>query len=340
MRPESSMRAGEPWKTRLGRPHATLLGMTGAAHRGTIIDIEPVADADGVPMVSPIRVRAESRQIRAVADGPPVEVAGLLLTADVAADRTLASMELSGADLSAAELTLARGLVGQRVASGFRAKLGELRATPAGRMTRRVLWDLPIVVMVSGSAKVVDHPSITPPDGPLMSLAGADQCSGWRTGGTMLTKVVAEGGRVRMRLGPAVTPDTRPAWPADGWLADAPPLVPMGFRRARSISVDGDVSTVRFRDSYADPDGIERALHEWTVTATMDPESGTFAAISVAPGQLPWFECPWAGGSGAALQGVRPEDVDSVASADLYGTTTCTHLNDTLRSLTEIPDVG
>jgi Protein of unknown function (DUF2889) len=311
--------------------------MTADSHRGTIIDIEPLGEAG--EMVPAVRVRAESREIVAEDDAPR-EVAGLLLTAEVGADRTLRSMEISGVDLTDAELALTRGLVGQRVASGFRPKLVDLRATTTGRMTRRVLWDLPIVVMVSGSARVVDHPKITPPDGPVMSTAGADQCSGWRTGGTMLTSVEALGGRVRMKLGPAVVPETRPAWPVDLWLADAPSLVPMGFRRARSISVVDGVATVRFRDSYADPDGIERALHEWTVTVTIDPEAGTISSISVAPGQLPWFECPWAGGSAAALQGVRPADIDSVASADLYGTTTCTHLNDTLRSLAEIPDVA
>jgi hypothetical protein len=172
-----------------------------------------------------------------------------------------------------------------------------------------------------------------------MDLRGVDQCSGWRAGGQMLLQIAAAGGILRMPLGPQV--QSRVFDPAP-WTDMLPALPPWATRRARATVVrrleTGARVEVRYRDSYADPDGIERALHEWQVGIDMDP-AGRFIDLRARPGRLPWAECPSAQASAAMLAGYRSEDVESVVATAFKGTGTCTHLDDTLRTLTEVPDL-
>jgi hypothetical protein len=219
------------------------------------------------------------------------------------------------------------GLVGRRVASGFRAALSNLTTTPDHRLLRRMMWDLPILVQVGSQTLLLDHPGARAD--PVIGLSGADQCSGWRSGGEMLTQISNANGVLRMPLTPEVS---------DPW---EPRLAPMATRRARTMTVTGtDPVEVKatYRDSYADPDGVERALHEWMVDVRLD-DAVRIAEINARPGQLPWLECPFAGQSARALAGLRLSDIEAKVAADFNGTSTCTHLNDTLRSLTEVPDL-
>jgi Protein of unknown function (DUF2889) len=219
-------------------------------------------------------------------------------------------------------------LIGRRVASGFRAAMSNLTGTPDHRLLRRMMWDLPIVVQVGMQTFLLDHPGAR--SDPRLGLSGVDQCSGWRAGGEMLTQIANAGGILRMPLTPEVE---NPAEPL---------LVPMASRRARTLSVtDADLPEVRatFRDSYADPDGIERKLHEWIIEARLDEAAAQFGEIHAEPGRLPWAECPFAGHSAERLHGLRPDQIEATVAADFTGTTTCTHLNDTLRGLTELPDL-
>ncbi|HTR69046.1 MAG TPA: DUF2889 domain-containing protein [Mycobacteriales bacterium] len=218
-------------------------------------------------------------------------------------------------------------LIGRRVASGFRAATSDLTGTPEHRLLRRMLWDLPIAVMVGMQPRILDHPATT--NHPQMILTGVDQCSGWRAGGEMLTRIADAGGVLRMPLGPEL----------DDPAADA--LAPLQSRRARSLTVTARAApSVRatFRDSYADPDGIARRLHEWVVEAALD-QNGTLGTIQVEPGRLPWAECPFAAHSATRLIGRRPDEIETAVAEEFVGTTTCTHLNDTLRTLAEVPDL-
>jgi hypothetical protein len=190
------------------------------------------------------------------------------------------------------------------------------------------MWDLPILAQVGGQTFLLDHPGARAD--PVIGLSGADQCSGWRSGGQMLTLIARADGVLRMPLTPTV---------ADPW---EPRLAAMATRRARTLTVTNlDPVEVRatFRDSYADPDGIERALHEWVVDARLDADAVRIAEIGAAPGQLPWLECPFAGQSAGRLAGIRLDDVEATVASDFAGTSTCTHLNDTLRSLAGVPDL-
>lgn len=52
---------------------------------------------------------------------------------------------------------------------------------------------------------------------------------------------------------------------------------------------------------------------------------------------LPWRECPVAQGSAQRLVGLPVGSLRAYVRRTLTGTLTCTHLNDLLRSLDEVP---
>jgi hypothetical protein len=259
-------------------------------------------------------------------------VGDVALVAVTDAAATLLSLETTPSSEASA------ALVGRRVAGGFRAALGDLRSGSARtRFLRRLLWDLPILAQVSHQTALLDHPAI---DGDVrVPVAGADQCSGWRSGGEMLTRIASHDGVLRMELGPSVR---QPLLPAEIWGGTLEALAPWATRRARATAVSRTAAGVEvrlwFRDSYADPDGVERALHQWWVSAVLDGR-GRLTGVSGTAGQLPWLECPWAAHSALALEGLEPEAVEHAVAQDFRGIGTCTHLNDTLRTLAELPDL-
>ena len=51
---------------------------------------------------------------------------------------------------------------------------------------------------------------------------------------------------------------------------------------------------------------------------------------------LPWQECPSAIGSAARVEGMTLSDMRERIRGEFVGTSTCTHLNDTLRAIADI----
>jgi Protein of unknown function (DUF2889) len=237
---------------------------------------------------------------------------------------------------SAPKPGIAALLVGQSCTRGFRALLDSLSWSTAGeRATRRMLWELPIVSGLQHQTAMLEHPGANrrvP-----LQLAGANQCSGWRADGEMFAKAAADQGVLSMALTPLVGPPS-----AHGSVPDFVAALPaMGTRRTRTTTVTDDADryaiTVAHRDSYADPDGIQRRLHEWTTTATLD-ETGRLREVTTAPGQLPWLECPLAGLSTGALNGLSPGEVERMVTG-WRGIGTCTHLNDSSRLFADVEDL-
>jgi Protein of unknown function (DUF2889) len=72
------------------------------------------------------------------------------------------------------------------------------------------------------------------------------------------------------------------------------------------------------------------------LTGSGDARFGEFA---VEAGRLPWVECPAAGLSAGRLNGRAIADVEQMIGSGFAGVSTCTHLNDTLRGLAELPDL-
>ena len=117
----------------------------------------------------------------------------------------------------------------------------------------------------------------------------------------------------------------------------------MGMRRLRRIDVIPPVAAggehrvdVFFRDSHFDSDAVETVVHEYSVAATIDDATRTIVSIAATPNVLPWQECPAAIESALRLVGHNLGDLRPWVRETFVGTTTCTHLNDVLRGLTDV----
>jgi fluoride ion exporter CrcB/FEX len=170
---------------------------------------------------------------------------------------------------------------------------------------------------------------------PMRSMEGI--CSGFRTGASSLNPDGTQSGIPHQVQ--AVPPLVDPEDPL-GWHELEPPPA-MAMRRARRIDVWADEGRVMvdamFRDSCWEPDGTEIAVHEYQVLASSDASTATLADVEAIPRVLPYDECPMAAANVGLLVGVPLSDLRSEVLDRLHGTLGCTHLNDALRSLAEVP---
>jgi hypothetical protein len=123
-----------------------------------------------------------------------------------------------------------------------------------------------------------------------------------------------------------------------------PSLPPSAMRRRRRIDVlsprlPGEQVTVDvlFRDSYVEADGTETVVHEYAIYLTVDPQDHRVRSIVAVPHVLPGPECPAAAASAQRVVGMHLGEIRSHVRGQFRGTSTCTHLNDALRSLGDLP---
>jgi DUF2889 family protein len=230
----------------------------------------------------------------------------------------------------------AQRLVGARASSGFRGAVDA--ALPAERDAHSLLYllldDLPVAALVSGYAVTAEIEIAIPPG--QRAHQHPDLCAGWRTGGTILTGIEQQG-RVPIATGPDAPSLVREGDPL-AWHA-LPLLPPHGMRRHRRLDLRAGASLavdVLFRDSHVAPDGRETIVHEYSLSAALDPDSLAITEIEATAGALPWVECNPAPASARRLVGHAVADLRPMVRAEFTGTTTCTHLNDTLRSLQDV----
>jgi hypothetical protein len=91
-----------------------------------------------------------------------------------------------------------------------------------------------------------------------------------------------------------------------------------------------------FRDSHADKDGTEWVLHEYAVAGTVDHGGERVLELAAEARVLPWMECPQAVASASRVAGMALGELRTRVRHELVGRSTCTHLNDTLRSLDDV----
>jgi hypothetical protein len=114
----------------------------------------------------------------------------------------------------------------------------------------------------------------------------------------------------------------------------------MAMRRARRIDVHvDDVITIdsMFQDSSTVPAGGRVAVHEYRLTATADPGTGELLTIDADPRVLPYNECPLASRNVGKILGTPLSELRTVVLERFAGTEGCTHLNDAMRALAEVP---
>src|SRR5205085_1512577 len=90
------------------------------------------------------------------------------------------------------------------------------------------------------------------------------------------------------------------------------------------------------RDSHFDDDGMESVVHEYSLHATIDARTLEIIAAEATPRVLPYVECPTAAASAPRLVGRRLDQIRDLVRKEFVGTSTCTHLNDLLRSLEDV----
>ncbi|MGE0878550.1 MAG: DUF2889 domain-containing protein [Acidimicrobiia bacterium] len=114
------------------------------------------------------------------------------------------------------------------------------------------------------------------------------------------------------------------------------------MRRRRRIDVvrpvaDPDTLFVdaMFRDVFMEASGVESTVHEYQISLSVDA-SRTITAVDVLAGSLPNAECSNAAPSAHRIVGQTTAELRDFVRKELRGTSTCTHLNDLLRSLADV----
>jgi Protein of unknown function (DUF2889) len=164
-----------------------------------------------------------------------------------------------------------------------------------------------------------------------------DVCAGFREGSSALLPDGTISGipHNTAHPGPLADPSDPPGWHD---LGDHPEIA---MRRARRIDVWRESDQVHidamFRDSCWDPDGKEVVVHEYQILGAADPTAERLLWVRARPRVLPYAECPAAAPkaarmAGATLRSMRADVLDRLRATDC-----CTHLNDGLRGLAEVP---
>lgn len=228
-------------------------------------------------------------------------------------------------------------LVGRRVGPGFRSAVAEALADERPNSLLHLLLDDWVgAALVSGYA--VQHRAITAgveeplPPGIVDRMAGV--CSGFAPDAA-LVDFARRAGTIPSVHGPVAPPLDH------GGLHAVDPLRPHGMRRLRRLDLrpgrDGSAAfDAHFRDSHVDGDGVETVVHEYTLAGTVDVATRTVASIAADYHVLPWQECPGAIGSADRVLGMSVAEIRDRVRAEFVGTSTCTHLNDTLRAIGDL----
>jgi hypothetical protein len=282
----------------------------------------------------PVYLRGHARDLWTAADGSAAELARARLSTTVElASRTVRRIETEPRvdNLSA--------LVGAPAVSGFRAAVDT--AVPQLRRRRDPLYtlmdDVPITALISGLSLTAS--GMLGDAAKSGYLPMADRCAGFVSGGLLMTSF--EAGDPAIPTGPVAPaledPDDPQAW------HEMAPLPTHGMRRRRRLDVyqepgipHGTIAIdAMFRDTYVRADDTETVIHEYTVAATVDPATGVIVRARATPRVLPWQECPGAVESATRIAGMTLSDLHFRVRAELAGITTCTHLNDLLRSVAD-----
>jgi len=306
---------------------ATPARRAGSARRTTSIDMTRDTGS-----LDPVYLVGRGRDLLTAPDGSATELgtAGLRATVDMV-PRVVQHIETEPPVAGPARLA------GAPAMSGFRAAVDkvapELRRMRDLRYT--LLDDVPVATLISGHALSASGMLGDAAKSGYLPLA--DQCAGFVTGGLLLTSF--EAGDPVVVTGPVAPnlddPNDPLAW------HDMPRLPLHGMRRRRRLDVyrSADNRNVEieamFRDTYVRADGAETIIHEYTLAAAVDAESGVVVQSQATPRVLPWQECPGAVASAARIVGMTLTQLHFRVRKEMFGTSTCTHLNDLLRSLAD-----
>jgi hypothetical protein len=283
-----------------------------------------------------LHLKGAARDLLTPHSGAPVVVSRSDLYAVTGRQRDIRRIESDPAQVGLQQL------VGCRAGANLRSSIArELPDEMAeGTPLYLLLDDLAGSTLISGFAflRWADHvPEIKSRLDNAPRRIMRDICSGFRDGASSLLSDGSLSGlrQNTARPGPLADPGDPLGWHA----LDDPPEIAM--RRARRIDVwdDGGVLGIdaMFRDSCWDPGGIEVVIHEYQITATAERATGRLSSVDALPRVLPYAECPGAAPNASWMAGTDLRAMRSAVLDRLRATDCCTHLNDGLRSLAEVP---
>ncbi len=312
----------------LGDPaRVTVARRPGSARRTSHVDMLPL----GATSREGLSLRAAARDLLTGSSDEVTVIGAASLLAELGPERNLRSLIVDP------ELPAASQLIDRVVGSGFRAALEE--TVPEQRRARTPLYllldDMPVAALIAGYADLYSK-EIPVRRGTLPT----DICAGWASDATMIRGALATG-TMTVTVGPAA-PDLAASDP-QGW-HEMGPLAGGAMRRRRLIDVHLDEAVpdgameirAMFRDSHVGPDGVERVLHEYDLEVAIDLRLGVVTRCDARPMALPWPECPLAADSASRLVGQPVGSLRDFVRSNLRGTSTCTHLNDLLRSVSDV----
>lgn len=269
------------------------------------------------------------------AGGTPVTVAFDEMLAEIGTDRTILAINASPARMELERLVGISGAGKLRAALDSLVQDGHVGSSPL----RLLIDDIPGVIVVSDWAwsrwpQFYWKDEERRREKKLGEKEGV--CIGFRPGSSALdTK-----GEYQNDQTASVLPLVHPEDP-QGW-HHLPDLHEVSLRRARCIDVwvASDIEIeARFQDSATTPDGGRIAVHEYSLRVSVEPTTQVLKAISAKPHILPFPECPAATGNLSLLLGTPVAQLRTTVLQLLRRTLGCTHLNDAIRALADVPEL-
>lgn len=304
----------------------------GAVRRTSTIDVSWPQGRKGS-----IRLEGRARDIRSTDDLALVVLGEDRLLMVLDPSRTIIELETSPPRAGAAQL------VGQR---------GRLRSAVQSALPDEVTRHTPLYLLlddVAGASLVStwawshwtddwmgkSDAGYDPAEFARVMAGKVNICAGFIAGGT----AASAGGNHRASGGAPTCGLRNPADP-DGWHAFGDQS-DVGFRRARRIDVWPEDGTIiidaAFQDSASTPEGIRQVVHEYSLSVRLDSASLRVDAVSATPHVLPYKECVAARDALDCLVGEPVSRLREVVLDRLRGPAGCTHLNDALRVLADVP---
>jgi hypothetical protein len=285
---------------------------------------------------TPLHLVGHARDLITTVAGDAVVVERAQMRATIGDDRRVEAIE------TVPERIGIEGLVGAQGGGYLRVAID--RVLPGERQAATPLYllldDMAGTSLIAGFAWMRHRPPDAPPRERPTELGvrkGRIICSGLRPGGSAHVAFSSgeHGGHAMRHAGPLVVDGDTLAW------HEFPERPVVCVRRQRRVDVipDGDELMVDafFRDSSWEPDGTEMVLHEYTVSARVDAATLTLAAVAARPHVLPFPECQWAPEHVTLLLGKPVQTFRTDVQTTLMELQACTHLNDMLRCLAEVP---
>lgn len=287
--------------------------------------------------MGPLVAEGAGRDIRTPAPGePPSLLAQDRVRVEISPERRILGVSTLPERPQLAQLAQ---LVGTSRPGELRQLLRDLRAAQVLQASPlyQLLDDIPGVLVVADWAWS-RWPQFLGPDEPrrrIVKLAGLEGvCAGFRADSSALH---TRGDYQEERVAPV-----QPLPDADdpcGWHA-LPEIHDVSLRRARCIDVwfDGRIQIEAFfQDSATTAAGARAAVHEYTLRATASAEDERLLEIAAVPHILPFPECPGALDHLQAMVGTPLKDLRESVLQTLARTKGCTHLNDVIRALADVP---